>query len=193
MRSALIVHASRHGATTGIAERIAEVLRAGEIEVTVAAAGDRPDPSAFDACVVGSGVYMGSWLKDGIEFLEENGARLRTRPTWLFSSGPLPGSTKAPAGEDPYDGALGPADGPGSGGRKKIEALAEFIGVREHRVFQGAFDPNDPPRAMSERLARMMPGIKDVLPEGDFREWDIIDAWATKLAAEIAGKVPATV
>ena len=190
MRRALIVHASRHGGTAGIAERIAEVLRSAEVDVTVAAAADRPNPSDFDAYLVGSGVYMGSWLKEGIEFLEENAGMLRTRPTWLFSSGPLPGSTKEqPTEDDPYGGALGPADGPGSGGRKKIEALAELIGVREHRIFQGAFDPKEPPKALSERLARMMPAVKDILPAGDFREWDVIDAWAHDVAREIAGKV----
>ena len=29
----------------------------------------------------------------------------------------------------------------------------------------------------------------DILPEGDFRQWDVIDAWAKELAEEIGGKV----
>jgi menaquinone-dependent protoporphyrinogen oxidase len=191
MQRALIVHASRHGATAGIAERIGEVLRSADIDAVVAPASDEPIVTGFDAFVVGSGVYMGSWLKDGVEFLEHNVETLRTRPTWLFSSGPIPNSTKErPAEEDRYGGALGPADGPGSGGRKKIEGLAERIGVREHRILQGAYDPNDPPKALSERLARMMPAVKEILPPGDFRQWDVIDAWANELATEITGRVP---
>jgi len=190
MRRVLIVHASRHGATAGIAERIGAVIRSAEIDAVVVPASDQPIATAFDAFVVGSGVYMGSWLKDGVEFLERNVETLRTRPTWLFSSGPIPNSTKErPTDEDRYGGALGPADGPGSGGRKKIEGLAELIGVREHRILQGAYDPNDPPKAMSERLARMLPAVKSILPEGDFRQWDVIDAWAKEIAEEIAGKV----
>jgi menaquinone-dependent protoporphyrinogen oxidase len=191
MRRALIVHASRHGATAGIAERIGETLRAADIEVIVAPAAEQPDPTDFDAYVVGSGVYMGSWLKEGIEYLERNAERLRTRPTWLFSSGPLPNSSKAQStDEDPYGGALGPADGPGSGGRRKVEGLAQLIGVRDHKILQGAYDPKDPPKALSERLARMMPAVKDILPEGDFRQWDVIEAWAKEIADEIAGTVP---
>jgi menaquinone-dependent protoporphyrinogen oxidase len=191
MQRALIVHASRHGATAGIAERIGEVLRSADIDAVVAPASDEPIVTGFDAFVVGSGVYMGSWLKDGVEFLEHNVETLRTRPTWLFSSGPIPSSTKErPAEDDRYGGALGPADGPGSGGRKKIEGLAERIGVREHRILQGAYDPNDPPKALSERLARMMPAVKEILPPGDFRQWDVIDAWANELATEITGRVP---
>jgi menaquinone-dependent protoporphyrinogen oxidase len=191
MQRALIFHASRHGATAGIAERIGEVLRSADIDAVVAPASDEPIVTGFDAFVVGSGVYMGSWLKDGVEFLEHNVETLRTRPTWLFSSGPIPSSTKErPAEDDRYGGALGPADGPGSGGRKKIEGLAERIGVREHRILQGAYDPNDPPKALSERLARMMPAVKEILPPGDFRQWDVIDAWANELATEITGRVP---
>lgn len=190
MRRALIVHASRHGATAGIAERIGEVLRSAEIDAVVAPAAEQPIADGFDAFVVGSGVYMGSWLKEGVEFLERNVETLRTRPTWLFSSGPIPNSSKErPIEEDRYGGALGPADGPGSGGRKKIERLAELIVVRDHRIFQGAYDPNDPPKAMSERLARMVPAVKSILPAGDFRQWDVIDEWAKQIADEIAGKV----
>jgi menaquinone-dependent protoporphyrinogen oxidase len=190
MRRALIVYASRHGATAGIAKRIGEVLQSAEVEAVVAPASNELDARDFDAYVVGSGVYMGSWLKEGIEYLERNVETLKSRPTWLFSSGPIPNSSKErPIEEDQYGGALGPAEGPGSGGRKRIELVAEQIGVRDHRIFQGAFDPNDPPKAFSERLARMLPAVKNILPEGDFREWDVIDAWAGEIAREIASEI----
>jgi menaquinone-dependent protoporphyrinogen oxidase len=190
MRTALIVFASRHGATQGIAEHIGRTLKTEGIDAVVIPAADAPDPRNYDAVVVGSGVYMGSWLGDGIEYLERHAETLQGRPTWLFSSGPIPGSSKEqPAEEDRYGGALGPEDGPGSGGRKRIEAVAESIGVRDHRIFKGAFDPSDPPKAMSERLARMLPAMKKILPEGDFREWDVIEAWAREIAPKIPGGV----
>ena len=190
MHRALIVHASRHGATQGIAERIGVVLQAEGIEATVLPAANLPDPTAYDAVLVGSGVYMGSWLKEGFEYLERYGAVLTSRPTWLFSSGPIPSSSKqVPAENDPYGGALGPADGPGSGARKRIEAFATQIGVRGHRIFQGAYDPSDPPKAMSERLARLLPAVKAILPEGDFREWDKIEGWAREIAAQVQARV----
>jgi menaquinone-dependent protoporphyrinogen oxidase len=191
MHRALIVYASRHGATQGIAERIGEVLRGKGVDADVAAATHQPSPTAYDAVIVGSGVYMGSWLKEGIEYLEQSAAALKARPTWLFSSGPIPNDkVPADAGTDPYQGALGPAEGPGSGGRKKIEALAALIGVRGHRVFQGAFDPEAPPKVLVERFARMIPAVKSILPAGDFREWDKIEGWAEELAAQIALPVP---
>jgi menaquinone-dependent protoporphyrinogen oxidase len=189
MSRMLVVYASRHGGTAGIAKRIAEVLESDGADVVVADAADRPDPSAFDAYVIGSGVYIGSWLKEGTEFLERNQSTLATRPVWLFSSGPLPGSSKAPDTTDPLELALGPEEGPGSGGRKRIATLSAAIQPRDHRVFLGAYNPSDPPKSMQERLVRLMPASKRILPAGDFREWADIEAWANTIAAAV-GRVP---
>ena len=185
-----VVVASRHGGTAGIADRIAEVLRTEGAEVVVFDAASRPDPSGFDAYVIGSGVYIGSWLKEGVEFLERHQSTLATRPVWLFSSGPLSGLSKTTEVEDPIELALGPEDGPGSGGRKKIASLSAAIRARDHRVFSGAFDPNDPPKSMQERLVRLVPAAKQALPAGDFREWDAIEAWARTIATELIATVP---
>jgi menaquinone-dependent protoporphyrinogen oxidase len=184
------VFASRHGGNAGIAERIAAVLRSEGAEVFVADAAERPDPTGFDGYVVGSGVYMGSWLSEGTEFLERNQSALAAKPVWLFSSGPLLGSSMEKEGADGLTDALGPEDGPGSGGRKKVEALSAAIHPRDHRVFLGAFDPDEPPKSMSERLVRMMPAAKRMLPAGDFRDWDAIEAWAREISAQLAVKVP---
>jgi menaquinone-dependent protoporphyrinogen oxidase len=186
MTTVLIAYGSRHGGTRGIAERIGEVLLADGLEVVVTASDRASDVDAADAFVVGSGVYMGSWLDEPLEFMRRNQDALAARPTWLFSSGPLRGSSKETEDTDPVTNALGPPDGPGSGGRKKVEALSGAIHPRDHRVFFGAFDPKDPPRAFSERMVRMMPAAKKILPPGDFRDWDEIEAWAHEIAAALA-------
>ncbi len=186
-----VVYASRHGGTAGIARRIGEVLNRRGAEAVVVDAADHPDPDGFDAYVVGSGVYMGSWLRTATDWLDVHRSALATRPVWLFSSGPLPGSTKETTGTDPVTNALGPTDGPGSGGRRRIEELSAVIHPAGHAVFQGAFDPKDGPKAMSERLVRMMPAAKRILPPGDFREWDVIEAWAGQIATDLAAPVPA--
>src|SRR5262245_40134713 len=153
MSRVLIVHASRHGATAGIADRIGAVLREAGLSVVVVPADDAPDPRPFDACVVGGGVYMGSWVKSGSEFLDRHARTLATRPVWLFSCGPLPGSSKESKDGtvDPIEGAFGPQTGPGSGGRRRIEELEARIHPRDHRVFMGAFDPTAPPASFPER------------------------------------------
>lgn len=186
MTTVFVAYGSRHGGTRGIAERIGEVLQSEGIETVVAPASRAGELGAADAFIVGSGVYMGSWLDEPLEFLKRNQATLASRPTWLFSSGPLLGSTKSTPGADPVTDALGPADGPGSGGRKKVEALSAVIHPREHKVFLGAYDPKDPPKAFSERLVRMMPAARNILPAGDFRNWEDIEAWAREIAATLA-------
>jgi len=187
MKRALIVHASRHGGTAGIAERIGEVLRSEGLDTTVVPAARMPDPSGFDACLVGAGVYMGSWVKDGVDYLERYALSLAGRPVWLFSSGPLRGSTKETDGAqlDPIENALGPSEGPGSGGRRKVEILAATIKVRGHGVFYGAHDPSDPPKTIAERFVRLMPGSKGILPAGDFRDWPAVEAWARGIATAL--------
>lgn len=191
MTTVFVAFGSRHGGTRGIAERIGEVLQAEGIETVVAPAGQVGELGAADAFVVGSGVYMGSWLDEPLDFMRRHQDVLAARPTWLFSSGPLIGSTKSTPGADAVADALGPADGPGSGGRKKVEALSATIHPRDHRVFFGAFDPKDPPKSISERVVRMMPAAKNMLPPGDFRDWEAIEAWAREIGTTLASPVAA--
>jgi menaquinone-dependent protoporphyrinogen oxidase len=185
MSKVQVVCASRHGATAGIAERIATVLRGEGVDVQLDDAADRPDLRDADGYVIGSGIYLGSWLKEGIRFLEDHQLALAGRPVWLFSSGPLPGSSKNTDEADPLARALGPEDGPGSGGHRKIAELSAVIRPREHRVFLGAYDPAQPPKSLPERVLRLLPSSKSILPPGDWREWDAIEAWARTIAAEL--------
>ena len=93
MNKVLVVYASRHGATRGIAQRSADVLRTEGLEVDVAPADHASGVGAADAVVVGSAVYMGTWAKEAVEFVKRNEFRLAELPLWFFSSGPLPGSS----------------------------------------------------------------------------------------------------
>jgi menaquinone-dependent protoporphyrinogen oxidase len=185
MTTVLVVYGSRHGGTQGIAERIGEVLRGEGLDAPVSAAADVREVTEADAFVIGSGVYMGSWLDEPLAFMRQNLEVLATRPTWLFSSGPLPGSSKEVPDTDPVTQALGPTEGPGSGGRKKVEALAAAIQPRGHEVFLGAFDPDAPPKTMAERVVRLLPMSKGILPHGDFRDWDHVEGWAREIATAL--------
>ena len=172
MKKVLVVYASRHGSTRGIAQRIEEVLRTEGLEVDIAPADHASGVGAADAVVVGSAVYMGSWLKEAVEFVKRNEVRLAELPLWFFSSGPLPGSSLGKGPDvDPLTDALGPEEGPGSGGRKKIDEITAATSPKDHRVFLGAFDPNDPAKVTSERLVRLLPAVKKALPAGDFRTY----------------------
>jgi menaquinone-dependent protoporphyrinogen IX oxidase len=87
MMKVLVAYASRHGATRGIAQRIADVLRTEGLEVDVAPVDHAAGVGAADAVVIGSAVYMGTWLKEAVEFVKQAITRtdrvmayLETRP-----------------------------------------------------------------------------------------------------------------
>ncbi len=47
-------------------------------------------------------------------------------------------------------------------------------------MFRGAYD-HDKIRG-ADRIIAWMPAIRDIMPQGDFREWNAIDAWAATIA-----------
>jgi menaquinone-dependent protoporphyrinogen oxidase len=170
----LVAYASRHGATEGIAERIAEKLRTAGLDVEVRPAADPGELGGYEAFVVGSAVYMFHWLKDGAKFVRRNSAVLRARPVWLFSSGPLGTDTVDKDGRDVREVAQA----------KETGELCEAAGARDHVMFFGAWQKGKPV-GMAERFVAMMPAARDAMPVGDFRDWDAIDAWAAGVAAEL--------
>jgi menaquinone-dependent protoporphyrinogen oxidase len=165
----LVVYGSKHGSTQGIAEGIAETLRtAGHQAVArpVEAAGEL---AGYDAVVVGSAVYAGRWTQEGTEFVRRHRAMLANRPVWLFSSGPI--GTMATKYE--------PAE------PKGIAALRRAVSPRDHRVFAGAWDRSklDPTKlGFAERL------VAKRLPQGDFRDWAAIHAWAVSIARALQAR-----
>ena len=84
----LVAFASRHGATKGIAERIATTLEHDGFDVTLRSVDTVGPIDAFDAVVIGSAAYLGGWLSEATTFVRRNRKGLASRPLWLFSSGP---------------------------------------------------------------------------------------------------------
>ena len=95
----LVTAASKHGATEEIAERIGAVLAAHGVEVEVKKLQDVSGLAGYEAVVLGSGIYLGKWLKEARRFVEVHAAELAQRPTWLFASGSIMGDP--PVGDDP--------------------------------------------------------------------------------------------
>lgn len=158
---ALVVVASKHGSTSEIAERVGEVLRERGLGVEVQPAERAGGPERYDAVIIGSAVYNGRWLDSALAYVAKHQAALVDRPVWLFSSGP--------AGE-PYRPEEDPI---------QIEQVEHQTLAREHRLFGGKLDPQ------VLRLSERSVVIAMHAPEGDFRDWDAIDAWAGGIADEL--------
>ena len=176
----LVVYASRHGATQGIAERIAATLGQRGLEVTLRRADEAGDPSTYDAFVIGAAAYAFHWLKDATQFVRRHGDLLAGRPGWIFSSGPLGTEQVDAQGRDVRAGAA----------PQEFPEIREAIHPRGERIFFGAYDPDAKPIGLMERFMGVVPAAREVLKPGDFREWDAIEAWAGEIA-EALGPVPA--
>ncbi len=170
MASVLVAYASRLGATREIARRIGEVLRAAGHEVAVQSVDDPVDVTAYDAVVVGSGVFGGHWHRPAIDFVHVQRRDLASRPTWLFSSGPIGSIARDHAPQDPAD----------------VAEMTSLIKPRGHRVFFGALDRSAIEGSDLGRFERVI--AKRFVPEGDWRDWAAIAAWAEAIATELAGR-----
>lgn len=174
----LVVYATKYGATKGIAERIAQSLNdAGQQAAIVSAA--KPGPlDGYDAFVIGSAVYMFSWMKDASDFVRKNAALLKTKPVWLFCSGPISTDTEDEKGRDIRETAR----------PKEFAEFKDLIAPRDEHVFWGVFDHTK--LSVGHRLVYNMPAMKKLMIDGDYRNWYEIDAWARSIAAAL---VPAGV
>ena len=171
--SILVAYASKHGATKEMAERISESLRSAGLLADARTVGDVGDLEAYEGFVVGSAAYMGHWMKDAVAFVRGQQHLLAQRPVWLFSSGPLGTEATNAKGED-----LRVAAEP-----KELPEFEETIHPQEHRVFFGALDPGR--LSFTERSLRKLPAARAMMPEGDFRDWDEIQAWAQGIAEQM--------
>lgn len=159
----LVTVASRHGATGEIGEVIAGILRDAGLAVQSRPPAEVTSLDDFDAVILGSGVYAGRWIDDARRFAQRHHAELQAKPVWLFSSGPI-GEPLAPT-EESADGVR----------------IAREVSARDHRTFAGRIDP-DGLSWVERTITRMVKA-----PDGDFRDWEAVRAWADEIASALTG------
>jgi menaquinone-dependent protoporphyrinogen oxidase len=168
----LVAAASRHGGTAEIAERIGADLAGRGLDVKVASLDDVGELDAYDAFVVGSGVYFGNWLPAARDFVHAHASELAAHPTWLFASGSIVGDP--PVADDPNALRAGLAD-----------RLVGATHAHEHQLFGGKLDRSK--LSFCERIAVRCAHAAD----GDFRDWQEVDAWAAGIARELEARAGA--
>jgi len=158
-----VITATRHGSTAEIGEAIAARLRLRGLDAVTEDA-ESAILAPGEPVVLGSPIYMGKWLKSARAIADQLAAEPRGRPVWVFTVGPL--------GDPPQPNDAGPEAG--------VAAFAAER-ARSRPVFRGKLDRSL--LALHERLA--VRAVK--APDGDFREWDAIEAWADEIAMALEG------
>ncbi len=167
----LVAAASEHGATAEIAAWIGAGLAANGVDVEVRRLDEVDDAARYDAFVLGSAVYLGQWLKTARSFIDDHADELASRPTWLFSSGPIEG--------DPP-----PPDDPAAMRAGLVERLVERTHARDHKLFGGKLEKGN--LNWCEKVAVRCAHAS----EGDHRDRAAVDEWAVKVARELEGVAP---
>jgi menaquinone-dependent protoporphyrinogen oxidase len=159
----LVSAASKHGSTAEVAAHIAETLHAdlpGDVVVDVTPAADVGETTSYDAVILGSAVYLGRWLEDARKLAQRIADP--PRPVWLFSVGPV-GDPPKPDEE--------PAE---------VGDIVRTTYARGHRLFAGRLDRHR--LGLGEKAVVMALRV----PDGDFRDYAVIDTWGTQIAAELS-------
>ncbi|MDJ0664711.1 MAG: flavodoxin domain-containing protein [Acidimicrobiia bacterium] len=121
----LVAYGSKMGGTEGLAEMLgADLSDLGHV-VEVKSGSDVSSVSDFDAVVVGGALYYFiSWHKDAKTLIKRHLEELRTKPVWVFSSGPLDDSA--------LEKDIPPI--------KSVQRLIERVGARGHVTFGGRLE-----------------------------------------------------
>lgn len=175
LKKVLVVYSTLSGCTATIARRIGSDLIAYNARPVVASVEELPqiDGSDVDAIVFGSGMRMGKFHKEAREWLQTNIDVLSNCPTALFSVG-LRAVASQPGGaaqaERDLEGVLSSL-----GGSLHPAASVVLPGWKRSEGF----------KAMEKLALRVYP-----LEDGDYRDWDKVDAWVREMAPVLVGNGP---
>lgn len=167
----LVTYATSHGSTAEVAEFLGEKLRKHGHDVSVEDAALVMGIDIFDAFVIGSAIHSGEWLPEGVAFVEEFGDEIAEKPTFCFV-------TCIRVLEDKgYDWVLNNYMPPW---------LLEKLNVLDLTAFAGKLKFDDVSWEEEWTLALKYDGSQPAIDfDGDFREWDQIEAWANVIVQKL--------
>lgn len=162
----LVAYATRCGSTGEIAEAIGQALCEGGAAVDVRPVKDVTDVNGYQAVVVGSAIRIGQWLPEAVKFVETHQDALRRVPVAYFAA-------CMTLAEDTEENRRTTA--------AYLDPVREIVQPVAEGLFAGAMDFSKLPFA----LRLMVKAMKS--EEGDLRDWDSIDAWATNMHPVLSG------
>lgn len=178
---ALVVYGTRYGTATGIAQEISRVLEDEGIETDLNNAKEIKnfDINAYDLVVIGSGIKMGKWTKDSLNFLKRNSTKLKDKKVALFVT--------CGAANDPKTRA--------EGQEKYLDEVAGKYLINRPvstGLYGSYYDPNAKHGLMYKITSKWIKDelkkqCKDVNEIHDYRNWDEIRKFARNLAQMVKG------
>jgi menaquinone-dependent protoporphyrinogen oxidase len=174
LQRVLVLFSSVSGCTTSIAHRIGADLIAYGVKPVVYSVGECPliSKGDFDAIILGSGTRLGRWHRDMRDWLDQNKALLESVPVACFTVG-LHGIRA--------DGSLN--EELAQEGLERIMNANELHGNMGNEFFPG-WKRTEGFSSMERIALRVYP-----LAEGDYRDWDRVDAWVREIAPELIAKM----
>ncbi|MFF1542227.1 flavodoxin domain-containing protein [Streptomyces sp. NPDC058291] len=166
LNKVLVAYGTTNGSTARIAEAIADILRKEGLSAEAMPARSVTSVRAYDAVVVGGGLYAGRWHKDARRFVRRHARELSGRSLWFFSSGPLDASAS--------ERDIPPVPG--------VRRAMIRLDVREHVTFGGCLEEG----AKGFVARKIVSSGKG----GDFRDFDQIAAWAARIGSELVSESP---
>ncbi|MBN1663603.1 MAG: flavodoxin domain-containing protein [Deltaproteobacteria bacterium] len=159
-KKVLITYASQYGSTGGVADAIGKELCSKDIAADVVLIKNASNVSSYQAVVIGSAIYRGKWLPEALDFVQKNRDILRRVPVAYF----LVCMTLSRPTEESRAKALSFMD-------PILKAVPEIRPVGMG-TFAGALDYSN--LSLINKTVLKSKGS----PEGDFRDWNAIRAWA---------------
>ena len=157
----LVAYATWAGSTTGVAETISQTLREAGADAAVRPVAAVDDLTGYDALVLGAAVHAGKPHPALRHFVERHATDLNTMPVAYFVVCATM-MEDTPEHRETVLTYLTP-----------LRAIKEPVSIG---LFAGAYNPKTV-NVLFRWLAKLMRA-----PEGDWRDWEAIRAWATDLA-----------
>jgi menaquinone-dependent protoporphyrinogen oxidase len=160
----LVVYASKYGSTAEVAQRIGQVLSKSGADVEVCSVREARNLKTYDAFVLGTAIRMFKPLGAMSNFVFWNKGNIAKKRTAIFSVGLMlkddtaENRVKAAGYIDPI-----------------VKQFPENVSVA---TFAGKLDYATLPAFFRKMFAQDTSGA---MAEGDFRDWEVIQAWAESL------------
>ena len=166
-KKVLLAYASRAGSTAEVAGRMGNILKGLGFDVDVKSVKEVTDITGYNSIVIGSAVRMFKLLPETVKFANRFRDELKNKPVAYF----IVCLTMYENSEE---------------SRAKAQEYLKPLLKTKQPISIGLFGGKMDYSKLSF-IWRIL--FKGRIPEGDFRNWDLIEEWAKNLGEELKNKV----